>query len=97
MQVPREGLVGKLQKLSASQQSIESVASFCVFYHKDARGVVQIWEEEFYKAPQDRRLALLYLANHILQESRHKGRSFQDEYFKALPKAMSTMYKVHIC
>ncbi|KAI8471756.1 MAG: RNA polymerase II-binding domain-containing protein [Monoraphidium minutum] len=88
MQVPRDGLVGKLQKLSQSQQSIESVSSFCVFYHKDARGVVAIWEEEFYKAATDRKMALLYLANHILQEGRRKGTGFQDEFFRVLPKAM---------
>lgn len=80
--------MAKLQKLSQSQQSIESVSSFCVFYHKDARGVVQIWDEEFYRAPNDRKMALLYLANHILQEGRRKGTAFQDEFFKVLPKAM---------
>ncbi|KIZ04036.1 Regulation of nuclear pre-mRNA domain-containing protein 1B [Monoraphidium neglectum] len=88
MQVPRDGLVAKLQKLSQSQQSIESVSSFCVFYHKDARGVVNIWEEEFFKAPNDRKMALLYLANHILQEGRRKGTGFQDEFYRVLPKAM---------
>jgi regulator of Ty1 transposition protein 103 len=67
MQVPREGLVQKLQRLSQSQQSIESVSSFCIFYHKDAHGVVAIWDAEFYRAPPERRLALLFLANHILQ------------------------------
>ncbi|GBF95787.1 hypothetical protein Rsub_08223 [Raphidocelis subcapitata] len=91
MQVPRDGLVAKLQKLSSSQQSIESVSSFCVFYHKDARGVVAIWEEEFLKAPPDRKLALLYLANHILQEGRRKGTAFQEEFFRALPKALRNL------
>jgi hypothetical protein len=89
LQVPREGLVSKLQKLSQSQQSIESVASFCVFYHKDARGVATIWEEEFFKAPADRQMALLYLANHILQEGRRKGTGFQEAFYRVLPKAMS--------
>eukprot|EP00775_Hariotina_reticulata_P006429 gene6429-6660_t len=93
MQVPREGLEQKLQRLSQSQQSIESVSSFCIFYHKDAKGVVNIWEAEFYKAPADRKLALLYLANHILQEGRKKGMGFQEEYFKVLPKAVGHISK----
>eukprot|EP00879_Flechtneria_rotunda_P021172 GHRR01022304.1.p1 GENE.GHRR01022304.1~~GHRR01022304.1.p1 ORF type:complete len:214 (+),score=64.48 GHRR01022304.1:469-1110(+) len=93
MQVPRDGLQQKLERLSQSQQSIESVSSFCIFYHKDAKGVVQVWEQEFYKAPADRKLALLYLANHILQEGRKKGMSFQEEYFKTLPKAVSHVVK----
>lgn len=77
MQVPREGLVVKLAKLSASQASIESVSAFCIFYYPDAKGVVQVWEQEFYKAPMDRKMALLYLANHIIQEGRKKGNEFQ--------------------
>jgi len=93
MQVPREGLTQKLQRLSQSQQSIESVSSFCIFYHKDARGVVQIWDQEFYKAPSERRLALLYLANHILQEGRKKGTAYQEEFYKVLPKALSFVAK----
>lgn len=89
----RDGLVQKLQRLSSSQQSIESVSSFCIFYSKDARGVVQIWEQEFYQAQPERKLALLYLANHILQEGRKKGMAFQEEFFKVLPKAISHMAK----
>jgi regulator of Ty1 transposition protein 103 len=69
------------------------VSSFCIFYSKDARGVVQIWEQEFYKAQPERKLALLYLANHILQEGRKKGMAFQEEFFKVLPKAISHMAK----
>jgi hypothetical protein len=93
MQVPREGLEQKLQKLSSSQASIESVSAFCIFYHKDARGVVQIWDQEFYKAPPERKLSLLYLANHVLQEGRRKGTGFVDEFYKVLPKALSHLLK----
>lgn len=93
MQVPRDGLVQKLQRLSQSQQSIESVSSFCIFYHKDAHGVVQIWDSEFYKATPERRLALLFLANHILQEGRKKGTGFQEEFYKVLPKALTHIGK----
>lgn len=38
-----------------------------------------------------RKLALLYLANHILQEGRKKGMAFQEEFFKVLPKAVGHM------
>ncbi|KAF8069575.1 Rprd1b [Scenedesmus sp. PABB004] len=91
MQVPREGLELKLQRLSQSQQSIESVSSFCCFYIKDACGVVAVWDAEFYKAPADRKLALLYLANHVLQEARKKGSAFQEEFFRVLPKAAAAI------
>lgn len=88
LQVPRDGLEQKLQKLSQSQQSIESVSSFCIFYHKDARGVVNVWDQQFYKAPTDRKIALLYLANHILQEGRKKSTGFQEEFFQILPNCI---------
>lgn len=93
LQVPRDGLEQKLQRLSQSQQSIESVSSFCIFYHKDARGVVSVWDQQFYKAPTDRKIALLYLANHILQEGRKKSTGFQEEFFKVLPNCISFLAK----
>lgn len=93
LQVPRDGLEQKLQKVSQSQQSIESVSSFCIFYHKDARGVVSVWDQQFYTAPTDRKIALLYLANHILQEGRKKSTGFQEEFFKVLPGCITHLAK----
>lgn len=88
MQVNREALASKLQHLNCSQQTIESVAAWCVFYRKDAKNVVAAWEEEFHKAPGDRKLALLYLCNHVLQESKKKGKEFSEEFVKVLPRAV---------
>lgn len=91
MKVPADSLRNKLQHLSISQPSIETVAGFCVFYHKDAAGVVSVWNEEFAKAPNDRRLALLYLANHVLQEGRKKGSAYPAAFMGVLPRAMARL------
>ena len=39
-------------------------------------------EAEFIKAPPQRRLALIYLANDILQNGRRKGPEFADAFLK---------------
>ncbi len=67
--VNRESLVQRLQTLNISQQSIEGTSKWCLFYVKDAKTVVNIWAEEFGRASPERRIAFLYLANHILQVS----------------------------
>ena len=91
MKVPANSQRNKLKHLSISQPSIETVAGFCVFYHKDAAGVVSVWNEEFAKAPNDRRLALLYLANHVLQEGRKKGSAYPTAFMGVLPRAMARL------
>jgi hypothetical protein len=44
------------------------------------RQVVACWEREFVKADMPRRLAFIYLANHIMQESRKKGPEFVTQF-----------------
>lgn len=65
--VNRDSLVQRLQTLNITQQSIEGTAKWCLFYIKDAKTVVNIWLEEFGRVTTERRIAFLYLANHILQ------------------------------
>lgn len=89
--VDSAALLSKLQKLNQTQQSIESVAQFCIFYRGDAANVVKLWEQQFIASQQDQRLVLMYLANHILQESRRKGPEFVAPFMRVLPKAVRTM------
>lgn len=42
--------------------------------------VVATWEREFSKAARERRVAFIYLANHIMQESRKKGPDFVTQF-----------------
>lgn len=57
----------KLDKLNTSQQSIEQTAAWCLFHRADARRVAEVWEAYFSKADQPKRLAMVYLANDIVQ------------------------------
>ncbi|KAH0973423.1 hypothetical protein GBA52_025579 [Prunus armeniaca] len=53
-----------------------------------SRQVVETWARQFHSAPRDQRLAFLYLANDILQNSRRKGSEFVGEFWKVLPDAL---------
>ncbi|PIN20758.1 Regulator of nuclear mRNA [Handroanthus impetiginosus] len=81
-------LVGKLAKLNNSQQSIETLSHWCIFHMNKATQVVETWARQFHCAPRDQRLAFLYLANDIIQNSRRKGAEFVAEFWKVLPDSL---------
>ncbi|CAH9112328.1 unnamed protein product [Cuscuta epithymum] len=81
-------LVDKLAKLNSSQQSIETLSHWCIFHMNKAKQVVETWERQFHCSPREQRLAFLYLANDILQNSRRKGSEFVGEFWKVLPGAL---------
>lgn len=81
-------LVEKLTKLNNSQQSIETLSHWCIFHMNKAKQVVETWARQFHSSPRDQRLAFLYLANDILQNSRRKGSEFVGEFWKVLPDAL---------
>jgi hypothetical protein len=92
--VAEQGLQAKLQKLSGSQPSIESVTEYCLFYYEDAQRVVAIWQQELQKARPERKLALIWVANHILLTAhRAKGQAaaqaYQAAFSSAMPKAVT--------
>ncbi|XP_059669951.1 uncharacterized protein LOC132315629 [Cornus florida] len=86
-------LVEKLIKLNNSQQSIETLSHWCIFHMNKAKQVVETWARQFHCSPREQRLAFLYLANDILQNSRRKGLEFVDEFWKVLPDALRDVTK----
>lgn len=81
-------LVEKLTKLNNSQQSIETLSHWCIFHMNKAKLVVETWDRQFHSSPREQRLAFLYLANDILQNSRRKGAEFVAEFWRVLPEAL---------
>ncbi|XAR52033.1 hypothetical protein NMG60_11006876 [Bertholletia excelsa] len=81
-------LIDKLAKLNNSQQSIETLSHWCIFHMNKAKLVVETWARQFHCSPREQRLAFLYLANDILQNSRRKGSEFVGEFWKVLPDAL---------
>ena len=61
---------------------------------QDARSVVATWSAEFAKAPNlQKRLAMVFVANDILQNSRKKGPQFVNEFHPILPGALQHLVK----
>lgn len=58
-----------------------------------AKNVVETWDRQFHCSPREQRLAFLYLANDILQNSRRKGSDFVSEFWKVLPDALHVVLK----
>ncbi|XP_030953514.1 regulation of nuclear pre-mRNA domain-containing protein 1A isoform X1 [Quercus lobata] len=81
-------LMEKLAKLNNSQASIETLSHWCIFHMNKAKQVVETWARQFHCSPREQRLAFLYLANDILQNSRRKGSEFVGEFWKVLPDAL---------
>ncbi|KAL3813917.1 hypothetical protein ACJIZ3_015185 [Penstemon smallii] len=86
-------LVDKLTKLNSSQQSIETLSHWCIFHMNNAKQVVETWDRQFHCSPREQRLAFLYLANDILQNSRRKGAEFVAEFWKVLPDSLRDVIK----
>lgn len=80
-------LIEKLRKMNNSQQSIQTLSHWIMYHRKRYAQSVQIWEKELYKAPPERKLVFLYLANDIIQSSRKKGNEFVKEFAKILKPA----------
>lgn len=85
-------LTDKLLKLNNSQQSIESLSSWCISNRKKAKQIVETWDNLFNSSQRERRVSFLYLANDILQNSRRKGSEFVNEFWKVLPAALKVVY-----
>ncbi|KAF3320019.1 Regulation of nuclear pre-mRNA domain-containing protein 1B [Carex littledalei] len=58
-----------------------------------AKQVVDTWEKQFHCAPREQRIAFLYLANDILQNSRRKGAEFIAEFWRVLPAALADVLR----
>ncbi|KAI9083962.1 hypothetical protein K1719_033958 [Acacia pycnantha] len=86
-------LVEKLAKLNSSQASIETLSHWCIFHMNKAKQVVETWDRQFHCSPREQRLAFLYLANDILQNSRRKGSEFVGEFWRVLPDALRDVIK----
>ncbi|KAE8706300.1 ENTH/VHS family protein isoform 3 [Hibiscus syriacus] len=86
-------LVEKLAKLNNSQASIEILSHWCIFHMNKAKQVVETWDRQFHCSLREQRLAFLYLANDILQNSRRKGSEFVGEFWKVLPDALRDVIK----
>jgi len=84
--------VGKLAKLSDSQQSIQTLSHW-VQYHKSSCDESAVtWAQECLRAQPGRHLLFVYLANDIMQNSKRKGNEFCDAYGAQLTAVLPKIY-----
>ncbi|KAF6147778.1 hypothetical protein GIB67_006751, partial [Kingdonia uniflora] len=95
MSTPFSGeiLSEKLSKLNNSQASIETLSHWCIYHRNEANHIVKTWDRLFSSSGKEQRVAFLYLANDIIQNSRRKGSEFVSEFWKVLPASLKDVYE----
>lgn len=79
----------KLKQLNSTQESIETIANWCLFHRRNAQAVVTIWKQHLMGCETAQKLPMLYLANDILQKSRRRGSEFVEAFWPIMPPALA--------
>ena len=85
-------LIDKMRRVDASSNAIQTLSHWCLFYEAYAPLIVRQWELELDRSKTSgaRQLALLYLANDILQNCRNKGKTaFIDGFWVVMPRCLA--------
>ena len=91
-----ESLEKKLSDLNNSQQSIQQLSLWLIHHRKHCKRVVSVWQREFYKTSNDRKLTFLYLANDVVQNSRKKAPEFSKDYGHVLKKILAHLSALNL-
>jgi hypothetical protein len=86
-------LSDKLRKLNASAQSVEQLSAWCVFHWRSAKQVATTWASALSAAPDGQKLAFVFLANDVVQNSRKRGPAYTDAFAPLLPGALRHVIK----
>jgi hypothetical protein len=87
-----DSLKSKFEKLSSTQESIETLSHWLLFHHRHSEVAVKTWYEYIMQPDitADKKLTLLYLMNDVAQKSKRKGHlEFVDNFGKILPQVCS--------
>ncbi|ORZ33136.1 hypothetical protein BCR44DRAFT_25186 [Catenaria anguillulae PL171] len=86
-------LVDKLAKLNESADSIHTLSKWIQHHHRFAREIAALWASyTANQAPIDQYLALVYVANDVMQRTRKKSDLFSIEFAKHLPTIVPPIY-----
>lgn len=80
-------LIKKLVDLNSSQQSIQTLSLWLIHHRKHHSHITKSWYNEMRKAPKNKKLTFMYLANDVIQNSKKKGPEYGKEFQKVLQKA----------
>lgn len=85
-------LKSKLASVVETQDSITAIAQYIMFHKRQATQAAEIWAECM--PTSDRKLALVYVANEIVQQSKARRKSeFVDAFGMYIPDALAVAYR----
>lgn len=88
----KESFVGKLSKLSESQQSIQTLSHWVQYHKKAVNESAAVWAAEVLRVSPSRQLLFVYLVNDIMQNSKRKGPEFVEAYGDKLLQTMPRIF-----
>ncbi|XP_071444475.1 uncharacterized protein [Hetaerina americana] len=77
----------KLLTLKDSQDSIQTLSSWCLQHRQHHKKIVSTWLKVLRKVKPDQRLTLFYLGNDVIQYSKRKNYDYVQTFAPALQKA----------
>lgn len=95
MTFSREQFVSKVQSLDETQDSIVNTSKWMLTLYKDADKVATAWTEYLHKSSisTKRKLLVVYLANDIVQQAKHRQvPNFDKSFGNVLPSALEKVY-----
>jgi regulator of Ty1 transposition protein 103 len=93
MSYSEESLARKLEALEETQDSIVSTSQWVLFYYRYADKIASHWESYLKQCPTHKKLAMVYLMNDVVQQSRaRKKTEFIEAFAKVLPEALNRIY-----
>ena len=87
-----QSFVGKLSKLSESQQSIQTLSHWVQYHKKACDESASVWAAEALRAQPNRQLLFVYLANDVIQSSKRKGEEFVRAYSPQLVAVLPRVF-----
>ncbi|KAK9448132.1 RNA polymerase II-binding domain-containing protein [Limtongia smithiae] len=75
-------VISKLSGINETQEAVVNISQWLMFHRRHAKRSVKTWAQVLADVPAYRKLALIYLANEVLQQAKMRGR---EEFLLAFP------------
>lgn len=88
-----EILKSKLTGLNETQESVTSLSQWIMFHKRHAATSAEVWAEYVTEAPVKSKLALVYLANDVVQQAKSRKKDeFVQAFAAVIPEALEHVY-----
>lgn len=88
-------LKSKLAALNETQESVTSLSQWIMFHKRHAATSAEVWAEYVAEAPVKSKLALVYLANDVVQQAKSRKKDeFVQAFAVVIPEALEHVYGV---